>query len=667
RSASQTVRAAIDYAVSHDAVIVAAAGNDHSAAKMYPAAYDGVIAVSAVTAGGDLASFSSYGPWVDLAAPGVDVLAGWADGTYRKVEGTSFAAPLVAGVAMLARGRFPGEDAAAIARRLRAGARDAGLLGRDDLFGYGIVDALGALGGPRPASPPLDPVAAAGEPDNTPDRASPISDAAPATAALAPGGDVDWFSVDVSTPQTLTVTLTAPPGAPSGSHAVDVFDPELFSLASATTTTAPAAVAVDTPGGRYTIRVRGTSPFASQQPYSLTVSSTPAPVPPGGPPPSARLWVRGATPADGSWTGEPATAPALSFAHPLDPDSLAGTTVTLTDGASGDEIPGEVRYEPQTNSIVFQPREALLLGQPYLMRVAGVRDTAGDTIPAAECCLRFGVPAPPPVPGPPAEPPASDPDPSPVPARSGYWMLDASGAVYPFGDAASAGDATAHLDGRNRRAADIEPVPSGRGYWLVDTTGAVFAFDAPYLGGVDRRDLRPGESVTSLSATPGGRGYWLFTTLGRVFAFGDAGAFGDLGDVTLNGPVLDSIATPSGQGYYMVAADGGIFSFGDARFFGSMGGVALNAPVQSLVPDPDGVGYWLVASDGGVFSFEAGFRGSLGGVPLNAPVTGMVPFGSGYLMVATDGGIFNFSDRPFAGSLGADPPARPIVAVATVS
>jgi ribosomal protein L24E len=134
--------------------------------------------------------------------------------------------------------------------------------------------------------------------------------------------------------------------------------------------------------------------------------------------------------------------------------------------------------------------------------------------------------------------------------------------------------------------------------------------------------------------------------------------------VRLNGPVLDSIPTPSGNGYYLVASDGGIFTFGDAEFRGSMGGIPLNAPVQSLVPDADGDGYWLVASDGGIFSFASAFHGSMGGVRLNGPITGMVRFGDGYLMVGTDGGIFTFTDKPFHGSLGASPPASPIVSVA---
>jgi ribosomal protein L24E len=134
----------------------------------------------------------------------------------------------------------------------------------------------------------------------------------------------------------------------------------------------------------------------------------------------------------------------------------------------------------------------------------------------------------------------------------------------------------------------------------------------------------------------------------------------------LNGPVLDSIPSASGNGYYMVASDGGIFTFGDAAYKGSMGDKKLNAPVQSLVPDADGSGYWLVASDGGIFAFDAPFKGSMGAIKLNKPVTGMVRFGNGYLMVGTDGGIFSFSDKKFQGSLGDNPPAKPITSVAVL-
>ena len=208
----------------------------------------------------------------------------------------------------------------------------------------------------------------------------------------------------------------------------------------------------------------------------------------------------------------------------------------------------------------------------------------------------------------------------------------------------------------------------GDGYWVVDRPGRVHAFgDARQPRQRRRRHSGRASRSRSLSATPTGAGYWIFTSRGRVLAFGDAAVLGDLATTTLNGPVLDSVATPSGRGYYMVASDGGIFAFGDAalpRLHGRQHRSTL--PVQSLVPDPDGAGYWLVASDGGVFAFDAPFRGSMGGQRLNRPITGMVPYGNGYLMVGEDGGVFNFSDRPFLGSLGATPPAAPIVSVAAL-
>jgi len=253
---------------------------------------------------------------------------------------------------------------------------------------------------------------------------------------------------------------------------------------------------------------------------------------------------------------------------------------------------------------------------------------------------------------------APDPPP-PAPQASGYWMLDGRGSVYAFGDAPYRGGAT------GVPAVAITGTSTGSGYWVVTAWGDVRTFgDAVFLGGPP--PLERFETVTSLSAVPDGRGYWLFTSMGRVFAYGSARHHGDMAGVRLNGPVFASVGTPSGNGYYMVAADGGVFAFGDAAFRGSMGDRRLNGAVVGLAPDPDGRGYWLVAQDGGVFAFEAPFRGSMGGRSLNQPVVGLVSYGDGYLMVARDGGIFNFSDRPFAGSLGADPPANGIVAVASL-
>jgi hypothetical protein len=243
------------------------------------------------------------------------------------------------------------------------------------------------------------------------------------------------------------------------------------------------------------------------------------------------------------------------------------------------------------------------------------------------------------------------------PPPHGYWMAGGHGTVYPFGSVSNFGNAA------TTNAVDLDASPSGFGYWVVDASGHVSAFgDATFHGNAP--GLPAGETVTSISRTKSGNGYWLFTNKGRAFPFGDAHWFGDMSTRTLNAPVLDSVTTPSGNGYYMVAADGGVFTFGDAKFAGSTGSMHLNAPVRTMIVDPDGTGYWLVAVDGGVFAFKAPFRGSMGGQHLNRPIVGGVAFGNGYLMVGSDGGIFDFSNKPFFGSLGGNPPAIPIVSVA---
>jgi hypothetical protein len=267
-------------------------------------------------------------------------------------------------------------------------------------------------------------------------------------------------------------------------------------------------------------------------------------------------------------------------------------------------------------------------------------------------------------------PPPSPPDPTPTPAPTptptpsgtgGYWMLGRDGVVYGFGTARHAGNANF----AGAAAVDLEPTRSGHGYWVVAANGAVNTFgDAAFFGAVDAGLLATGEHVSTLTATMSGRGYWIFTDRGRVFIFGDAVHYGDMAGISLNGPIVGSTMTTSGRGYWLVGADGGIFTFGDAQFFGSVGNLRLNQPVVGLAPDSDGRGYWLVAADGGIFAFDASFRGSMGATRLNRPVIGAVAFGDGYLMVGSDGGIFTFSTREFCGSLGANPPAIPIVSVA---
>jgi type VII secretion-associated serine protease mycosin len=164
------VRAAVAYAVRRDVVVVAAAGNLHDSGdpRPYPAAYDGVLGVGAIGADGARAAFSQTGPYVDLVAPGSDVLMAAPRQGHRRAEGTSYAAPFVAGTAALLRQYHPELGAAEIARRIVASADPAP--GRGDGYGAGVLNPYRAVTESRVVAA-ARPGAAAALPVDRPDAA----------------------------------------------------------------------------------------------------------------------------------------------------------------------------------------------------------------------------------------------------------------------------------------------------------------------------------------------------------------------------------------------------------------------------------------------------------------------------------------------------------------
>jgi type VII secretion-associated serine protease mycosin len=148
---------AVEEAIAHDVVVVASVGNTPGAAQVeYPAAYPGVVAVAGVDRNGNHAAVSVTGPEVVLSAPAVDIVSTALDHQYRPGTGTSAATAIVAGAAALVRAKFPNLSAAEVIHRLTATATDKGPQGRDDQYGYGIVNLVAALTAdvpPLPASP----------------------------------------------------------------------------------------------------------------------------------------------------------------------------------------------------------------------------------------------------------------------------------------------------------------------------------------------------------------------------------------------------------------------------------------------------------------------------------------------------------------------------------
>ncbi|MGW2697159.1 type VII secretion-associated serine protease mycosin [Streptomyces sp. NPDC001296] len=159
------LRNAVEAAVRAGALIVAAAGNDGAdgqSADTYPASYPGVLAVAASDRNDERAFFSQAGDFVDVAAPGVGMVSTVPKGGQCTADGTSFAAPYVAGVAALLKEKHPSWTAAQIATRIEQSAQRPGR-GPNRYTGWGVVDPVAALSDDStPATTPQpDPPAAA--------------------------------------------------------------------------------------------------------------------------------------------------------------------------------------------------------------------------------------------------------------------------------------------------------------------------------------------------------------------------------------------------------------------------------------------------------------------------------------------------------------------------
>ncbi|SCZ76745.1 S8 family serine peptidase [Acidaminobacter hydrogenoformans] len=186
-----TFKAAFDAAYADGVLQIAAAGNDRSKwytiffsdIVSYPAWYASVVAVAATDSANKVASFSSFGPSVELSAPGVSIESTIPGGAYATWSGTSMATPHVVGAAALVM-KSGVASAAAVRERLQITADDLGPVGRDRDYGFGLVDA--------------DEAALSTTPDNV---APSVSIASPVDGAVYTVGDSITFTATASDPE----------------------------------------------------------------------------------------------------------------------------------------------------------------------------------------------------------------------------------------------------------------------------------------------------------------------------------------------------------------------------------------------------------------------------------------------------------------------------------
>ncbi|WP_440111135.1 S8 family peptidase [Paenibacillus sp. QZ-Y1] len=152
---AQFLHDAIKYAFDRDIVLIAATGNDNTERPGYPAAYPEVFAVSATDPDMTKASYSNYGDYVDVMAPGSSIASTYPNNQYAALSGTSMASPHVAALAGLIRSLNPDLTNTEVMDLMRQSVIDLGDPGHDKYYGYGQVDVYKALQAASGNSAPL--------------------------------------------------------------------------------------------------------------------------------------------------------------------------------------------------------------------------------------------------------------------------------------------------------------------------------------------------------------------------------------------------------------------------------------------------------------------------------------------------------------------------------
>jgi subtilisin family serine protease len=165
-SSSKTLQSSVDYAWTNGATLIAAAGNNGNSIAVYPAACQNVVAVSALNAADAIPTWSNFGNYVDISAPGETITTTWPSGKYVNISGTSFSSPIVAGVAGLVLSLNSSLTPSKLVQLLTSTSDDLGMIGYDPYYGSGRVNAARAVSAAVPAVDTTPPTTTVTNPKN---------------------------------------------------------------------------------------------------------------------------------------------------------------------------------------------------------------------------------------------------------------------------------------------------------------------------------------------------------------------------------------------------------------------------------------------------------------------------------------------------------------------
>ena len=379
-------RAAVEYAQRRGALVVAAAGNAGTSARQFPGALAGVVAVGATTANGSArASYSSFGPWVDVAAPGSSILLASPGGGYERADGTSFSAPMVAGEAALLLAFRPDRTADQLRQAITAGATSARLG-----FARGNVDFAASLDLLPPATTPtiVSPVDGSGSSgvvtvsaaSSAPRVRLALADQTTVVATSSGVAAASFATYGLSGPQTATATDCSAIGQCAATSAtatttVSNAAPTLTSpVAGSTQSGDQIRVSADAPAGAAVrFRVDGTSLSATTTaPYTSTIPLET--LANGAHTVSAVLCRDDAARCD---TGNPATVGIT--VQRLHPGITGLSTTALSPNGDGRNDTTTVRYRLEARqSVTFRVRDAA--GRLVASRALGTQSAGSHSV-----------------------------------------------------------------------------------------------------------------------------------------------------------------------------------------------------------------------------------------------------------------------------------------------